>query len=391
MDLRRAPAPGGDPAAVGSEPELVERIRAEIEEHGPITFARFMERALYEPGLGYYRRPTARPGRAGDFLTAPETHPVFGRMVARQVHEVWRLLDRPSPFVVREHGAGEGALAVAILDGLAADESGLLEAIRYEPVEVEEARLRAFEARVAEAGHGGRIGAPGREPVAGVILANEVLDALPVHRVRRPPEAGAAELEELFVDWDGARFVERAGPPSTPALAARLRDDRVELRPGQLAEICLEVDGWVTAVAASLDRGALLALDYGHPAAELYGPRRMAGTLLGYVGHRVHDDPLANVGRQDLTAHVDLTAVERAARGAGLEPMGTTTQARFLVALGIEDVLRAVQADPATTAESYLALRSGLVRLLDPRATGAFAVLAFGRGLPAGSRLRGFS
>ena len=389
MDVRRVAVSAVDPASIGSEPELEARLRAEIADGGPITFARFMERALYEPGLGYYRGPTARPGRAGDFLTAPETHPVFGRMVARQLHEIWVALDRPAPFVVREHGAGEGALALAILDGLAADESQLIQAIRYEPVEVEEARVEAFEARLADAGHATRIGRPGEVPITGVVLANEVLDALPVHRVRQP--AAGAALEELFVEWREGRFVEVPGIPSTLALARRLEEEGIRLRDGQVAEICLAADSWIARAAASIERGVLLLLDYGHPAKELYGPRRVAGSLLAYAGHRVHDDVLANVGRQDLTAHVDLTAVERAATAAGLEALGTTTQARFLLALGIEDVLRAVQSDPATTPEAYLALRSGLVRLLDPRATGAFAVLALGRGLPADTLLRGFS
>ena len=128
-----------------------------------------------------------------------------------------------------------------------------------------------------------------------------------------------------------------------------------------------------------LERGILLAIDYGHPAAELYGPRRMAGSLLAYVDHRVHGDPLINIGRQDLTAHVDMTAVERAASAAGLQHLGLTSQAKFLIALGIEEILRDVQEDPSTTAEDYLALRSGLLRLLDPAATGSFRVMAFGR------------
>lgn len=385
MDLRRQPRV--DIAAVGSEPELVDRIREEIAATGPITFARFMERALYEPGLGYYRRKNAGPGRDGDFLTAPETHPIFGRVVARQLDEVWRQLDRPTPFVVREHGAGTGTLALAILDGLAADRSGLVESIRIQPVEIEAARLAAFEARLRAAGHGGRIENEGGGPVTGVVLANEVLDALPVHRVR----GTASGLQELLVDWDGERFIERPAQPTTPDLAARLRDEGIQLRDGQVAEICLAVDGWIARAAKPLERGIVLLIDYGHPAAELYGPRRMAGTLMAYVGHRAHDDPLINVGRQDLTAHVDISAVERGAAAAGLQTLGVTSQAAFLMALGIEELLRAVQADPATTVEDYLALRSSLVRLLDPAATGAFRVMAFGRRWPVEASLSGWN
>jgi SAM-dependent MidA family methyltransferase len=384
VDLRRVPAV--DVAAIGSEAALVERIRDEIAAHGPMTFARFMERALYEPGLGYYRRAVAGPGRDGDFLTAPETHPIFGRALSRQLDEVWRRLDRPPVFVVREHGAGTGSLAVAILDGLAADGSALLDAIRYQPVEVEAARLETFAGRLAAAGHATRVESGAGGSFTGVVLANEVLDALPVHRVRQT----ADRLEELFVDWDGTRFVDRPANPSTAALAARLRDDGVQLRDGQLAEICLAVEAWIEEAAAPLERGLLLLVDYGHPATELYGPRRMAGTLMAYAGHRAHDDPLINVGRQDLTAHVDLTAVERAATTAGLERLGLTTQASFLMQLGIEGLLREVQSNPATTAEDYLALRSGLVRLLDPAVTGSFRFMAFGRRWPDGAALAGW-
>src|SRR4029079_5827874 len=140
-----------------------------------------------------------------------------------------------------------------------------------------------------------------------------------------------------------------------------------------------------------LRRGVAVLIDYGYPAAELYDPiRRRDGTLRAYLRHQVHDDPYVHVGRQDLTAHVDVTAVERAAAAAGLTHLGTTTQAEFLVGLGTEDLLQAIQADPATTLESYLAVRSALVRLLDPSAMGRFRVMAFGLGWPAeGPPLRG--
>src|SRR5256885_1101357 len=148
--LRRDAQPSLD---VGDDPRLVELLRDEIAASGPITFARFMERALYEPGLGYYTGPAAGPGRSGDFLTAPETHPIFGWAMARQLDELWQLMGRLAPFVVREHGAGSGALAVAILDGLARDSSPLHRAIRYEAVEVDERRVTAFRERVGAAGH----------------------------------------------------------------------------------------------------------------------------------------------------------------------------------------------------------------------------------------------
>jgi SAM-dependent MidA family methyltransferase len=380
--LRREPARD---SAVGDEPELVDRLRTEIHAAGPITFARFMDRALYEPGLGYYRSAAPRPGREGDFLTAPETHPIFGRAIGRQLDEIWQVLDRPDPFVVREHGAGTGTLAAAIFNGLTADRSGLSEALRYEPVEIEERRLIALGERLSPTGKS-IVRPPTMEPIVGCVLANEVLDALPVHRV----VYRAGRLRELLVDVVDGAFVELEGDPTTPALAERLSSEGVELAEGQRAEICLALDGWIDRAAAGLGRGVLFLIDYGHPAAELYGRRRMAGSLRAYVRHRVHDDIFANVGRQDLTAHVDLTAVERAAKRAGLDALGITSQAEFLVGLGAGELLAEVQADPATTLESYVELRSALGRLLDPAATGAFRVMAFGRGLAPSNHLRGF-
>lgn len=380
--LRREPPT--DLEAVGEDEALAGRIRDEIRRDGPMPFVRFMELALYDPDGGYYRSPTARPGRGGDFITAPELHPIFGWAMARLLDETWQRLDRPTRFVLREYGAGAGTLALAILDGLDQIGSDLAHAMAYEPVEAEPRHLDTIESRLAQAGWAGVLvaGRPAGEPIEGVILANEVLDALPVHRVRQR-ERSLRELA-VGVDADG-RFVEVEIDPSTPALAGRLVEDGVTLVDGQTAEVCLALDDWMTKAAAGLQRGLLLLIDYGAPADELYDPvRRRDGTLRAYLRHQVHDDPLRHVGRQDLTAHVDVTAVERAARSSGLETVGITTQAEMLVGLGIEGRLRAIQADPATTLDEYLVVRSALMRMLDPAAMGRFAVMGFGRDWPDG-------
>ena len=395
-------APNGSRLPADSSTDLVSLIRAEIESSPDrcITFARYMELALYAPDLGYYRAAADRPTDAGDFLTAPETHAIFGWTLARRIESMWAELGRPRPFHLIEYGAGSGTLALEILDGFRRHGSThLLEAAIYEPIESNPNRLADLRNRFEKAGLARSL-APadsptnGAVPVEGVILANEFLDAMPVHRVA----VLGGRLRELFVTWTGTAaetvaagtamsgdtapgaFAEVAAEPSTPDLAVRLADDAVELAEGQVGEISLDLDPWLEEVAARLARGRVLLIDYGYDAAELYGPRHLAGTLLGYRGHRVEENPFAAPGRVDLTAHVDFTAIERLAARHGLRTVSMTTQAEFLVASGLEEELRALQASPDLTLNEYARARSGIVRMLDPRHMGRFRVLVLARG-----------
>ncbi|MGD0862049.1 MAG: SAM-dependent methyltransferase [Candidatus Limnocylindrales bacterium] len=365
--------------------ELAALIRAEIESSPDrrITFARFMERALYEPELGYYSQAADRPTDTGHFLTAPETHPIFGWTIARRIEAMWADLGRPRPFGLIEYGAGSGTLALSILEGLSRHGwTDLLAAVRYEPIESNPHRLADLRERFEKAGLAELLAVAGSRsngpvPVTGVILANEFLDALPVHRV----VVRDGHLLELFVAWREG-FVEVQAEPSTPELARRLADDGIvpdQLAEGQLAEICLGLAAWLDDAASRLARGYVLAIDYGYEAAELYGPRRLAGTLLGYRGHRVQEDPFADVGLSDLTAHVDFTALRLLGERRGFRSVALTTQSEFLVAAGLESELRALQAPRATTAADYMRARSGIVRMLDPRHMGRFRVLTLAR------------
>jgi SAM-dependent MidA family methyltransferase len=364
---------------------LLAAIRDEIARSGPLTFARFMEIALYDPARGYYRGAVARPGRAGDFLTAPEASPIFGRTLARFARGVHAALGAPGTFTIREHGAGTGALAAPLVAELLASAGGP-EAVDYLVAEVEPARLGAV--RGALAGQPGITVQPDDDrPIDGLVIANEVLDALPTHRV----VGRGDELREVLVGIgpDG-ELVDVEGDPTTPALEARLAAESIELVDGQHAEVCQAIDDWVDRAAAGLAHGVLLLIDYGHPAADLYDPkRRAAGTLATYLGHRVGEDPYRAIGRQDITAHVDVTAVERAALAAGLDHLGTTTQAEFLDHLGAGELLVAEQTRPGASLQAYLETRSALVRMIDPGAMGRFRVMAFGRGLGADVRLPG--
>jgi SAM-dependent MidA family methyltransferase len=401
-----------DPEEAGEDEALVAAIGDEIAQRGPITFARFMERALYEPGHGYYRRPAAGPGTAGaDFLTAPEAHPIFGAAIGRLLEQAWIALDRPDPFVVAEPGAGTGALAVGLLAGLRDLGSPLFEAIRYRPVELEEARLPALHRRLAAEGledrlvdDDGRKPGAGAEPVpgadattvdrtdagpearaeAGAVVANEVLDALPVHRV----VGRAGGLRELLVtlDDDGG-FAWHESDPTTPALAARLAAEGVSLADGEITEVCLALDDWVADATRHLARGPVVLVDYAAEPAALHGSIHPAGTLRAFARHAVGGDPFRHVGRQDLTATVDLAAVRSAAVRAGLVPVGETTQAELLARAGTSDLVDAYLRRPGASIRDALLLRSALARLLDPRGMGGFRVLVFGRGLPPGTSL----
>lgn len=370
-----APSPAAFEAATENS-VLRRRIAGEIRRSGPLPFRRFMELALYDPGEGYYAVRQA-VGTTGDYLTSPELHPLFGGLLARQVVQFWELLARPSTFTLVEVGAGSAALARAILASVA--EHPIDVALRYVVVEprprlvaAQQAALGALVNRVSwvESLSDTVIGP------AHCILSNELIDSLPVHRVRI--ERG--RLRELFVALDGDRLTDLAGDPSTPALAAHF--DRLGLLPGEdcEAEVNLDALAWLRDAAERIDRGFLLTLDYGYPARTLYAPWRRQGTLLCFYGHTHASDPYQRVGRQDITTHVDFSSLALAGRGAGLEPLGFTSQQRFLTALGIGEALAGGPA-AASSLEEYLARRRAVEALLDPQGLGRIRVLVQGKGV----------
>lgn len=368
-----------------SRAPLVQRIRDEILGDGPITFARFMELALYDPTDGYYARRADRPTREGDYLSAPELHPIFGAALARQVEECWERLGRPATFTLREEAAGSGALGLAILEALGLPAR---RAVRYLPTEATPVKEAAVRDRVAAAGHAEHLAdeAAPAETMTGLVIANELLDALPVHRLT----VRNGELLEIHVAWRDGWFADELLPPSTPELGATLDSTGVRLVEGQVAEVGLAAQAWLRGLGARLERGYALLIDYGHPAAQLYdAAKRASGLLRTYRRHHAGDDPYRFVGEQDMTAHVDWTTLERVAEEAGLDVLGRTTQAEFLTGLGLGDLLVELQSRPGLTHAGYAAARAAVVRLLDPAALGRFGVLALGRGVATGPPLRG--
>lgn len=326
---------------------LRELIARRIRACGPLTTADFMELALYHSSLGYYSRAPRRTGRAGDFFTSVDVGPQFGALLASQLDEMYRLLGDSAAdgFDLVEAGAANGQLARDILDAAEADFPELYRAIRLTLVETS-ATARATQSETLGRHTPRLVAASDRIPdrVHGVILANELLDALPTHAVAMTREG----LREIFVDLDENRFVERTGPLSTPHLARYLERLDLRLWPGSRGEVNLAAVTWMRDAARSLARGFMLLVDYGHPADALYSGSHGTGTLTTFHRHQVgtpEEDVdqrggpawLAHPGLQDITSHVDWTSVTSAAAAEGLDLLGLPDQTHFLLALGALD------------------------------------------------------
>ncbi len=306
---------------------LAEQIRA----WGPITFAKYMDACLYHPQYGYYTKSEQSPRR--DYFTSVDTGPIFGRLLARQFQQMWVQLDRPAEFLLVELGAGRGVLSAQILDFTAESFPEFYSALRYVAVERSAARRTAAAAsslaRHVAATHFAMVSdMPAQIPCA-CIFSNEFFDALPVHRLVR--EAG--DLREIYVGLGTHGLCEHFGPLSTPALAEYLTGQRITLQEGQLAEVNLEACTWIEQLGGRLGRGFALTIDYGHKAEELYDHRHMRGTLLAYKKHRATENFFRAPGEQDLTAHVNFTALERHGSLTGLQRTGFTSQSNFLLSL----------------------------------------------------------
>jgi SAM-dependent MidA family methyltransferase len=306
---------------------LAERIRRS----GPIPFAEYMRECLYHPEFGYYSRPEVR--RFADFYTSVDVHPIFGRLLARQLAEMWNGLGRPREFHAVEAGAGTGRLAAHILDFAAHKLAEFYGALRYVAVEQSRARRERHRENLrAHLENGTAISAAElpHEIPAGCVFSNELLDALPVHRVL----LHRGNLCEIYVNLNEDAFTEEPGTLTSADIDQYFEEQHVTLREGQQAEVNLEACEWIQNVSRMLDRGFVLTVDYGHEVAELYNERHMRGTLLAYSEHRASEDFFASPGEQDLTAHVNFTALDLWGRRAGLSRTGFVSQMALLVALG---------------------------------------------------------
>ena len=352
--------------AVAAKTELARIIMDRIASHGEITFAAFMEAALYEPGLGYYTSAGRKVGAEGDFYTSMNVHSAFGRLIAKEICRFWELLGSPAAFTVAEAGAGGGQLALDILDAISELNQPLYGALSYRLIEKEPSLKESQAAFLAR--HGERLAwsspdelAAGKLHFTGCILSNELFDAMPVHIVEMTGEG----LKELFVGSDGENFIERLGTPSTPELAAYLERFQVSLLPGQRGEINLTTPAWIAQAAGALERGFVLTIDYGYLTEELYAPQRQDGTLLCYHRHTSGENPYLLVGEQDITTHINFSQLMAAGEDAGLATAWYGEQYRFLLGAGLFEELIRLEA-LATTEPEKIKHRLALKKLMLP-------------------------
>ena len=341
-------------------------IRALIAQHGKISFAQFMAIALYEPGVGYYSEP-ARVSESGDFFTSPATHPAFGALLTVQLHQMWLALGSPDPFRVMEMGAGSGLLGDDIVSFTSSLDAAFASALTYQ-------RLDRASPEFSTA-----ISAPGldcSEPFH-CVLSNELLDAFPVLLFQI--ENGT--VREKFVTQNGDHLEFQLDDVSDPEIASRIEPYLGELPDGYESEICLGLMSWAEQLSTNVTSGYVISIDYGYTRDAFYAPQRSLGTLQCHYRHTVDADPMARIGKQDISAHVDFTAVDEAMAAKGFEAIANVSQAELLTLLGIEaylDRLIAGGLPQQDMKSNQYALRA----LTEPEGLGRFRVAIHAKDAP---------
>ena len=311
--------------------QLDEIIINKIKKEGPVSFRDYMEMALYYPSLGYYNSEVNKIGKEGDYYTSPVLSSFFGEMIGKQMEEMWMVLDK-KPFTIVEYGAGTGALCSGILEYLK-NNFTLFENLKYVIIEKSESMRKSQEKRfpekvkwynsIKEAG-----------PINGCILSNEVLDNFAVHKV-----VMKEKLMEVFIDLDLNEILKPAGEE----LKKYFDEQQITLPVNYTTEVNLQAIDWTKEMALNLNKGFVFTIDYGFNANDLYNEKRNEGTLICYKGHEINTDYYSNIGQQDITAHVNFTALSHWGKKFGLECMGFTTQANFLRSMGLMNYLRKLE------------------------------------------------
>lgn len=380
----------------------VEReIRDLISVKGRITFAEFMQACLYSPKGGFYS--TRGHSINTHFTTSSSRHPAFGALIARQLEEMWRVLGEPNIFHLIEPGSGDGLLARSIVQACRLTYPRFYRALRYVVVDYQP---EGFKPPDQEAGRfaGGEAAATPDALVAspdvhkvkgeglksirsavGCILCNELVDNFPVHRFA----IQGGKIREVLVALDGGNFVEVLGEPISTGIEQRLSSLGIAPEEGFRGEVCLALEDWTTQLAAALERGFVLTLDYGETAEDLYSSRNAGGTLVCYKQHMATADPYQLIGQQDITCLVDFTSLMRLGDLQGLPAVGFSRQRNFLTNLGFSSFLEALEGLGRSDARTEFN-RIALMTLVDPEEFGDFKVLAQARGVGPDVRLLGF-
>jgi SAM-dependent MidA family methyltransferase len=378
-----------------------------------ITFAEFMDLALYHPQHGYYANRALQMGVQGDFFTSPHLGPDFGELLAEQFVQMWEIMERPRPFTLVEMGAGQGLLAADVLGYLRRHFPEFCQGLQYVIVEravpLIAAQQRQLQALVA-AGLDIRwqsLAEFALDSIVGCCFSNELVDALPVHQVL----IKAGHLQEIYVTThedsvqgdngvqNGIQFVEILDQPSQTALTDYFKHINIDFQspayPEQYrTEVNLAALDWMGQVADRLHHGFVLTIDYGYTSDRYYSPTRSQGTLQCYYHHGHHSDPYSHVGEQDITAHVDFTALQQWGEVHQLTTLGFTQQGLFLIALGLGDRIAALSHSPATTPQAIhttLRHREALHQLANPLGLGNFGVLIQSKGFAEIPQLKGLS
>jgi SAM-dependent MidA family methyltransferase len=349
-----------------------------------ITFADYMDLVLYHPHHGYYASNAERISESGDFLTSPHLADDFGEMLAIQLYQIWQILGAPQLFNIVEMGAGRGLPAAQILEYSSRVYPDFFISIDYIIIETAPAMIIAQQQRLKDL--------PVRwcdwteildRSIIGCFLSNELIDALPVHQVMVVED----KLQEVYVTMgdDNKVFTETIGELSDRGLANYWQLNNVNLLSGKYpdryrTEVNLAALDWLDLVSKKLQRGYIISIDYGYTADRYYNPMRAQGTLQCYYQHAYHNDPYINIGNQDLTAHVDFTALQNRGELLGLQTVGFIPQGMFLMALGLGERIAAISSSSGDI-QSLLRRRQNLHQLIDPMGLGKFGVLIQSQGL----------
>ncbi|MDH5670183.1 MAG: SAM-dependent methyltransferase [Nitrospira sp.] len=364
-------------------PELVDDISREINDFGPITFARFMELALYHPQFGYYMRGpedgSERIGWQGDYYTSSDVHSILGQALARQAEQIDRLLGQPDPFTLVEMGPGKGLLAKHILSACRIGSESFRRRLRYILIDRSPAMRKIQRHNLSQwltepdmMTWADQLDALASAGVTGMVFSNELLDAFPIHRIHMTSEG----LQEVHVDYQDGQFVDCLKPLSTAALDTHLRELHHNWPEGYRTEVNLQALDWMKQVARCLNRGVVLTIDYGHTAHDFYRPERKTGTFLCYSKHSTNETPYQCVGAQDMTAHVDFSSLAAVGETHGLQITGFTNQLSFLMGLGVEAMMAELQPESPEFQSA--------IHLLKPNGMGGiFKVLVQHKGIEA--------